>query len=137
MLKLVIHDGEHAAGLFLDGCGGVRQLLAELKAVPDRSSASLLLEELALRCLKRGWGFSPADPLVHGCAAGAPIVEIHLDARLPGTPLVSLHQPARDGSPHRWLHGTLDGVVSRLRLPPLHERRPRNHGTPGVGSIAA
>ncbi|MBP2315732.1 hypothetical protein [Azospirillum soli] len=142
MLKLVIHDGEHAAGLFLNGCGGVRQLLTELKAVPETSSASLLLEELALRCLERGWRFIPADPLVHGCAAGIPIVEIHLDARLPGTPFVSLHQPGKDGSPYRWLHGTLDGLVTRLRLPPLHGRRSQTHGSrahlsPGIGSMAA
>ncbi|WP_448204620.1 hypothetical protein [Azospirillum sp. sgz302134] len=117
MLKLVIHDADHAAGLYLARVGAVRQLIAELKALKDTPSASLFMEALAERCLERGWSFTPADPLVRGCASRLHIVEVHLDPTRPGTPFVALYEPGDDGHPRRRLHDTLEGLAGRLRLP--------------------
>ena len=117
MLKLVIHDADHAAGLYLAQVGSVRQLIAELKALKDTPSASLFVEAMAERCLERGWDFTPADPLVRGCASQLHIVEVHLDSSRPGTPFVALYEPGDDGNPRRRLHDTLEGLAGRLRLP--------------------
>lgn len=119
MLKLVIRDTDHAAGLYLARVGGVRELLAELRALKDTPSASLFLEALAQRCLARGWDFTPADPLVRGCASRRHIVEVHLDPERPGTPFVAFYEPGEDGNPCRRLHDTLESLSSRLRLPDI------------------
>ena len=119
MLKLVIRDADHAAGLYLARVGAVRQLIAELRALKDTLSASLFLEALAQRCLARGWDFTPADPLVRGCTARRHIVEVHLDPGRPGTPFVAFYEPGEDGHPCRRLHDTLEGLAGRLRLPDI------------------
>ncbi len=135
MLKLVIRDADHAAGLYLARVGAVRDLLAELRALKETSSASLFLEGLAQRCLARGWDFTPADPLVRGCTSRRHIVEVHLDPGSPGTPFVAFYEPGEDGIPCRRLHDTLEGLSSRLRLPEI--RAPRAWPVGDGRSLAA
>ncbi|QCO18248.1 hypothetical protein D3869_23565 (plasmid) [Azospirillum brasilense] len=120
MLKLVIRDTHHAAGLFLEQVDNVRQLIAELKALKRVPSASLYLEGLAERCLRRGWTVIPADPLIRGCTSRTHIVELHLDPNQPGAPFVGIYEPGEDGTPCRRLHDSLEGLASRLRLPPTN-----------------
>ena len=118
MLKLVIRDTHHAAGLFLEQVDNVRQLIAELWALKRVPSASLYLEGLAERCLRRGWTVIPADPLIRGCASRTHIVVLHLDPDQPGAPFVGIYEPGEDGNPCRRLHDSLEGLSGRLRLPP-------------------
>ena len=120
MLKLVIRDTHHAAGLFLEQVDNVRQLIAELWALKRVPSASLYLEGLAERCLRRGWTVIPADPLIRGCASRTHIVEVHLDPDQPAAPFVGIYEPGEDGNPCRRLHDSLEGLAGRLRLPPAN-----------------
>lgn len=116
-IKLVVHDDHHAAGLFLDGFGGMPQVISELRPLRDSGSASELLERFAERCLRSGRAFESADPLIDTCPSGADIVEVHLDPILPRTPFVRLFEVDERGLRWRRHRGTLDGIAGLLALP--------------------
>lgn len=116
-IKLVVHDHQHAAGLFLDGFCDMPHVISELRPLRDADSASEFLERFAERCLRSGREFESADPLIDTCPSGADIIEVHLDPTLPCTPFVRLFEVDETGLRWRRHRGTLDGIAGLLSLP--------------------
>jgi len=115
MIKLVIHDERFAAGLHLSGFGDPRDVVGALRRLPDTGSASVLLESFALRCLERGIGFEPTDPLT-ACPVCTNLVEVEVYAE-PGVPVAlfaRLYGRDEDGLLSRRHHGTLDAVARQI-----------------------
>lgn len=115
MIKLVIHDGSHAAGLHLSGFGDPRDVVGTLRRLPDAGSASVLMESFALRCLERGIDFESTDPLT-ACPVCTNLVEVEVYAE-PGVPVAlfaRLYGRDGDGLLSRRHHGTLNAVARQI-----------------------
>ena len=117
-IKLVVADAAYSAGLVLEGYSEVRSVLAELHGIACDGSASLFLEAAASLCLRSGRSFRCSDPLLDRGASCRDIVEVEIDARLPGILFVRLHRIEADGRCVRTHTGTLGGVSAALGIVP-------------------
>ncbi len=115
-IKLVAVDSRYSAGLILAGYPDVAAVVAELRGVACRGSASLFLEDAAMACLRSGHLFDCADPMLDGLSGARDIVVVELDDHMPFIPFVQIHRIDEKGVPVRTNNGTLDGVATALGL---------------------
>lgn len=116
MMKLVVHDGNSAAGLSLTGFSHMREVVRVLRGLEESDSASVLLESFARRCLEAGLAFESTDPQTACTVCGSLVeVEVHAEPGAPVVHFVRLYRRDPGGVLCRLNHGTLHAVARQLR----------------------
>lgn len=114
VIKLIVNDPSYAAALTLEGYADVASVLAVLRTISCRGSASLFLEDVAATSLCTGRSFRCSNPMLEGWSACTDIVEVVIDTRIPCTPFVQLHRVGANDAVSRTHTGTLNGVAAAL-----------------------